>query len=363
MEYDQYGNPIAPQYPAPQYPMFQQPGPVNQFLSNPGMAMAGAAINNMAAMRRGQAPQQNPFAELAAARNRNEMLQQQRWNMVNGRQRILDLQAKRAQQQLDPFFEYEEFRRRYPEQAEGMTFEDFQRLGLKGVAAPSSQREWEFYSSLPPEQQKQFMDLKRSGYGYEGPAGSRYYRGAGGGVETLVTPDDAIAGEERLTRTTELAQAQAEQDAQFRTAAAGLPAMEGALADTIALRDAIRSGEYQKTGFFEGRFMRFNDEETAKLAAKQVMQTLKNLQITNLAPVTEKEIQLIEDLYASVLKNPAANVGALEAAIEMMQGKIAGINQMGQYFVNNGNTLRDFGISQRWRTAPPDEEIEIDGVD
>ena len=50
----------------------------------------------------------------------------------------------------------------------------------------------------------------------------------------------------------------------------------------------------------------------------------------------------------------------MNAATEMMEGKIRQIDQMGTYWVNHGNSLRDYGISQRWSQTPVvDDEIDV----
>lgn len=151
----------------------------------------------------------------------------------------------------------------------------------------------------------------------------------------------------------------ATQDAAFGAAVAtDLPQFESALAATNALIEAIESGQYQETGILEGRIKQYTDFETAQLAAKAIRQTLENLKITNLAPVTEREIELVGNLYANVLKDPQANLGALEEAKAILEGKLAIMNAKGQYWVNNNGTLRGFGISERWQ--PDTQTIKAD---
>ncbi|TDG13972.1 hypothetical protein E2F43_10790 [Seongchinamella unica] len=81
-----------------QVPVFD--GPMSKFLNSPGMAMAGSALNNMMAMRRGHAPQSNPFQVLQEQQRRNAYLQQQRMEMIQRREARKE-QAEIQQQRLE----------------------------------------------------------------------------------------------------------------------------------------------------------------------------------------------------------------------------------------------------------------------
>lgn len=332
---------------------------------SPGWAMARQGAQNINALRQGTPMGISPAQAYQQSIARQAAMRQQ------------EQEEKRRMQLLNPFYEYEmAVDRGYANLPDGstMSFPQWQQASFRRGGPTSVMQNFDRWRQLNPQradetdeayQQRQaeaFNTLARAPQMVDvGGGGVQSYQPLTGTGTTVVSPDAATQREGDLSYVRQQEEAQASQDAEFRTAAASLPELESQLQDTIALREAIRNKEFQDTGYFEGRVMRFTDEKTAELAAKQVLQTLRNLQITNLAPVTEAEIRLIEDLYASVLKDPEANIGALNAAIEMMESKINTINQMGRYFVRD-NTLRDYGIQQRW-SEPEDPEVEIPGLE
>ena len=321
------------------------------------------AAQNINAMRTGQ-----PMGMSPAQAYQRHVADKQRMAMDR-------MEAERRQREANPFWEYEEAKRRgYATKPDGtdMSFQEWQQAKYRQGKAPADVSKLQQWMQLNPEATQQeiqaaYDSILRAGQTFDiGGGGVSVRNPVTGEVVNLVDPADATRREGDLAGTKTAEQLIAKNDNEFRLAASTLPEMEQALADTRALYQAIDNGEYQRTGRFEGNLFRLVDQDTARLAAKQVLQTLKNLQITNLAPVTENEIALIEDLYASVRKDPEANLGALEAAIEMMENKIALINKMGQYWVDNDGTLRDYGIQGRWQRSTPvtppddDDKIEMD---
>jgi hypothetical protein len=138
-----------------------------------------------------------------------------------------------------------------------------------------------------------------------------------------------------------------------------LPEMRDTLRDTRELYSAIDKGDYSRTGPIEGWVAKFNDKETAGLAFKQTLQALKNLQITRLTPVSNFEIQMIEQLYADWRKNPQANLGALEEAAKLLERQIGYIEDAARYRAKTGsveNYLYDQFLPQE------EPEIDLSGV-
>jgi hypothetical protein len=122
--------------------------------------------------------------------------------------------------------------------------------------------------------------------------------------------------------------------------------LEGQIESTRSLLDEIRGGGFQNTGPLEGIWSQFwGDPETARLRAKSILRTLQNLQITNLAPVTEKELALVQDMYANIDRDPEQNIAILQDALEMLERKMEIVNRKGRYFYDKG-TLRGFGTSR-----------------
>ena len=57
---------------------------------------------------------------------------------------------------------------------------------------PANIQEWQQYQGMTPEQQAAYLNMKRSGYGYD-VGGVPQYRGAGGDVTPLATPEQVAA--------------------------------------------------------------------------------------------------------------------------------------------------------------------------
>jgi len=98
--------------------------------------------------------------------------------------------------------------------------------------------------------------------------------------------------------------------------------------------------------------MFFGDPQVAGLNMESTIQALENLKITNLAPVTEKEIEMIRDLYAGIGRDPEQNAQLLAQAEKMLTQKMELINKKGQYWADNEGTLRGYG-TRRWSKSPP----------
>ena len=198
----QYGGMPAPAQPAMPY-MAQQQSPA----LSPNYAMTMQALENMANMRSSMPATMSPMQAyqnsamvLEQQRIRNQQLQMRREQQMQEKERqkalarLSELKIQQTQQDMDPFYEYEEFRRRYPDQSEGMTYKDFALLGLKGTDAPSAVREYQFFQGLSDDEKERFLNIKRAGGFYDLPGGGKGYRLPGGDREVLVTPEEAITG-------------------------------------------------------------------------------------------------------------------------------------------------------------------------
>ena len=86
----------------------------------------------------------------------------------------------------------------------------------------------------------------------------------------------------------------------------------------------LESGDLQ-TGLVKGFLTELNlagTELEGEALADSVEQALLNLQITNLAPVTEKEIQFIKGLFMDLKSPTEVNIGKLKGALNRMQRAI-----------------------------------------
>ena len=92
-----------------------------------------------------------------------------------------------------------------------------------------------------------------------------------------------------------------------------------AIEQTEEILRKYESGQLD-TGPWQGLLVKMGlgDKETGELNAQAIYQGLLNLQITRLTPVTEKELQLISELWASAFQRPEQAQGALTAAMERL---------------------------------------------
>jgi hypothetical protein len=355
--------------------------PANQSrLMSPGLAMAFQAMTNIGRQNSGMQPGISPYQAY-----QQSVIQQ---NEIMNRRKLMEMrQQEMEQQQSLRDLQMQEARRNMatiPNIYQNMPT-DIQTWKLSGSTqpydewarttaagnAPAYVQQYMFGENLreqDPEAYQRFVSGQRAPTTVKfGDATllldpSNPQQATVVGPEGLETVDDVsewIKGEAASKAAgIKYAENVEEQNAAFRMAAQNMPELEGALADTEQLIQDIQSGQYQKTGFLEGRLARYTDKEVARLQAKAVMQALKNLQITKLTPVSNFEIDLIQSLYADVLSDPIANIGKLEEAADVLRGKIEGMNRMGQYYVDHGNTLENYQIMDRWTSSSPAQPQE-----
>lgn len=102
-----------------------------------------------------------------------------------------------------------------------------------------------------------------------------------------------------------------------------LPMLYQSIGNVDTLAAAIERGEFSETGPAEGLYKKYTNPQTAELEVVAIYQALQNLQITNLAPVSNTEIEMVRSMYADIGRDPAANLGRLKAARKIMTDKVA----------------------------------------
>jgi hypothetical protein len=118
-----------------------------------------------------------------------------------------------------------------------------------------------------------------------------------------------IGTEKRTASTAEgLGKQTADLRGEINKMATTLPSL---IKNTDQLIADIEAGKYQDTGPLKGRITEYWSPEIADLQFKATEQVLQNLQITNLAPVTIKELELMGQLYAGAYKTPEQNLAVL----------------------------------------------------
>ena len=107
-----------------------------------------------------------------------------------------------------------------------------------------------------------------------------------------------------------------EADARLIQYQADMGATDFAIEQTQQLLEAYENGAVD-SGPFQGLLVKLGlgDRAMGELNAQAIYQALMNLQITRLTPVTEKELELISQLWASAGQNPEQAMGALSAAL------------------------------------------------
>lgn len=195
-----------------------------------------------------------------------------------------------------------------------------------GTQAPANVREYQFFSGLSPEEQKQYMTMKRTGQIVDLGGGGIGYQGADGQMRVLVQPETATGRDANRTGAMTTAEG---------TAKTGTEQVDTGIAQTWAASEAYAMGESMAntaeeylamldsgqldTGPLNGMLYNWfgvGTEELAVMNADQIDQVLKNLQIVNLAPVTEKEMANVMKLWADVAKQETPNRGLLKRTIE-----------------------------------------------
>lgn len=324
---------------------------LSRAMNSPWAAMASAGMNNLMAGLRNQPAQQDPFAAYQAAVARNAELAL--------RQRAEDRAQRTADQEADPFFEYEEARRRglIPQD---MTLQEYQRtVQASGSNRPVKTWTGENGNMMYLDSNGNVVDtgVKGSPPGTEivDRGGVPYVQETLPGGEIRMMPLDKW---QELYRTEtieseagagEAGKQGAQYDAEQVSEATGrIWDNQEAYRMAQEMRDV--SQEFQTrlanneidTGLVQGWWMRTfgrGPAELAELEAESVMAVLKNLGITNLAPVTVQELQTVARLWADIMSSEEVNEGTLKRAIarsERLMGNIQQdtldqINRIGEY--------------------------------
>lgn len=316
----------------------QQTG-FDRAMNSPWAAMAFGGLNNLAAGLQNQPMQQDPFAayQNAVARNAELAL----------KQRAEDRAQRTADQEADPFYEYEEARRRGLIPMD-MSLRDYQRT----VQSSGSNRPVKTWTG----ENGNMMYLDANGAvvdtGVKGsPPGTEIVDR--GGVPYVM---QTLPGGEVSMMTLDEFQKQYRSETIEGEAGAGERGKQGAQYDQRQVDEATAriwdnqeayrmaqemrdvSEEFQTrlanneidTGLLQGWFMRTfgrGPAELAELESESVMAVLKNLGITNLAPVTVQELQTVARLWADIMSSEEVNEGTLRRAIARANRLMGNIQQ------------------------------------
>ena len=104
-----------------------------------------------------------------------------------------------------------------------------------------------------------------------------------------------------------------------RETAASFPQMQATIDRNNQLIGQIKAGALQGSGPLAGFVKSMYDPEFAALQAEGIYNTLLNLQITKLTPVSNEEVKLVSQMWASAFRGGKVNLSILEEANRRVQ--------------------------------------------
>jgi hypothetical protein len=308
---------------------------LNAFLSSPSYGMGMQALNNIGALRNNQ-PQlyQDPHAVYREMVNQRALL-----NLHPQMQRLREAQEERLrgqearmvraeEREMNPAWEYEALQEGgfiSPE----MTFEEYEtKFGRRAADDPSAVREWRYYSSLPEADKAAYLQMKRASQlvpfgggeqGVVGPGNVTAPLPGGPTAEGFGAREGIVAASREAG--TQAAQTDADQvNAGLESAWAANTSYGDAqvmLDESQRFLDMLESGDVD-TGILPAALYNIfgiGTEELAAMDNEGIMQTLRNLGITNLAPVTEREFAEVAKLWATIAREETPNKGSIKQAM------------------------------------------------
>lgn len=350
--------------------------PLNSFARSPWLTMAAAGLQNMGQMRQGAAPSTNPIAAYQQAVSQQSLANQQhRQNVLaqkKGQQglEIGEQTMELNRQKLNPFYEYEEAKKRGIIDP-SMSYAEFLNMSNKGFDSTSAIKNYaqrqalvEAVDNAPDEASRKEAEAELAAFDtyvrapqmYAGGGGSQYRVGVGGAPEELVgagvaTERDA-AREGAKTTATEGAKTREQQVRAgidgARDARAAYQTAESVLKTTNEYLAKFEGQDTVDTGFIPAMMFRtfgIGDEALGELNADTIHMALKNLGITNLAPVTEQEFASVMQMWADISKSPEANKGALTAALRRTERLMDRVRDDAIY---NAGLVQEYGSEQQY---------------
>lgn len=329
------------QQPAPQ-PMA---GPVTPVM-NPNYAMMDQAMMNLGNLRQGKPATQSPTQAYT---------QQVAFNTQLRLQQEQEKRAKELMRMRDPYYEYEEGKRRgiLPEE---MTWAEFQQARYKhgsGTSVMQNFAEWKRLNpKKPDETDEEYAERARSAFNTlarapsvgSGPGASRYvYDPVSGQYQYLESPERGTQLEETLAGATKGAEKWATLNADWDVAQATAgPQLQQSIGLVREMIDLIDSNPDMPTGLLQGRITPMTNEVVSFLETNAMLLAIPRLQEAKLNPVTELELKKIQDTFANALKDPRANRASLVASLRDMIRIAQRYNNINQYY-NEKGTLKGFG--------------------
>ena len=361
---NQPGQQAVPQsmfQPQPMGPNMQPPQDgMQRAMNSPGAMMAMSALQNIASGQSHQPRTQNPIQQYqaAVAYQANNRLEQQK-----------------LMRELDPFWEFEEAKRRglIPSEMDYFTYKDrtrtagasdkpFAPMVVSGPDGTTQKLALPKYNQATGKFEIKYEDLpegyvKAAPISYQDTGQTIYGMGPAG------TPVTALPKTYDPNQSPEL---KAQQEAATQGAQSDATQYTTAIDTTWANRDAydmaqqfydvsentlkmLESGKLD-TGPINAFMLNVfgkGTEELAAMNAEQVQAVLENLQITNLAPVSEQELKTVAGLWADIARQKAPNIGVLkrvQARTKRLMDKLAADTK------TQAERVRRYGGEEEWKT-------------
>ena len=330
-------------------------------LMNPKAQAFGHGLQRIAAINQGKDPGASTALIFSRAQEQNQALMRYKAQMMEAK-KLRQLQMQKAEQDLNPFHAFESFVKmrgleNEPYENQLAEYKEFFRASMKSTDAPSSVREFEYFEGLNPEQQAIFLRNKRAGSMFNLPGGGIASLGPDGSITPLVSTEDAIAGAADKEAATTNAAASANYNWEnVQAANESLYSAEAAydiaqsMYDTseqyLKMLDSDDPNTQLDTGpvdAFLFNLFGVGTEQLAQMDAEAIEQTMNNLQITNLAPVTERELIAVGKLWASIARQETPNRGTLKRAMEKSQ---SAMRKLERDVKNNGSRLKTFSSQE-----------------
>jgi hypothetical protein len=113
--------------------------------------------------------------------------------------------------------------------------------------------------------------------------------------------------------------------------------------DTVAgLYELIEANKDMPTGALIGRISPMYSELVGYMNTLSTILTIPLLAEAKLQPVTEQEFRTMNETIASVMRDPAANIGSLKAQLRHMDSKLRSWEDKMTYYAENGS-MRGYG--------------------
>lgn len=194
-------------------------------------------------------------------------------------------------------------------------------------------------------------------------AGIPFVMGADGQPRWLGSPEQAAQWKSDIAEGEAGGKSWGAQDAAFDMAAGdALDSLSSTKSIVQKMRETIESNPDMPTGMLVGKIAPYYSDVVSRLNTLSTIATVPALSAAKLQPVSEKELETIRETFASALRDPRANLSALQAQMEWLDTKIAEWNRKMDFFEEKG-TMRGYSVRAARRSKQPGSPALTPGPD